>query len=188
MSNHSALTTSGFPATTRGWTSPTCTRSGQRRTGQDGADHRLQPDGQAPGRNALDGDHRPEFHPAAVYRINVDNDGDAMADVASRSPSPSYERRANRDRLLRHRRRRSRARTAGQVLTSSVPVSFGTSAQPIQSGQIQLLTGARSDPDLADVEGALHGCRWTRRDDFAGNNVLSIAQRYRTTSSAPTQR
>jgi hypothetical protein len=29
------------------------------------------------------------FHPDAVYRFNIDNDGDALADVAFSSPSPS---------------------------------------------------------------------------------------------------
>ena len=33
----------------------------------------------------------------------------------------------------------------------------------------------RSDPFFADVEGALHGFAWTGHDDFAGNNVDTIA-------------
>jgi len=33
----------------------------------------------------------------------------------------------------------------------------------------------RSEPFFADVDGALHGFQWTGHDDFAGNNVLSIA-------------
>jgi hypothetical protein len=36
------------------------------------------------------------------------------------------------------------------------------------------LTSA-AGPFFADVAGALHGFQWTGHDDFAGNNVLSIA-------------
>src|SRR5256885_6968568 len=48
-------------------------------------------------------------------------------------------------------------------------------AQPVQAGRIRLFAGARSDPFFADAEGALHGFAWTGHDDFAGNNVDSIA-------------
>jgi hypothetical protein len=43
------------------------------------------------------------------------------------------------------------------------------------SGAIRLSAGLRSDPFFADVEGALHGFVWTGHDDFADNNVDSIA-------------
>ncbi len=46
---------------------------------------------------------------------------------------------------------------------------------PVQAGQIRLFAGLRSDPFFADVEGALHGFAWTGHDDFAENNVDSIA-------------
>ena len=38
-----------------------------------------------------------------------------------------------------------------------------------------VFAGLRSDPFFADVEGTLHGFQWTGHDDFAGNNVDSIA-------------
>jgi hypothetical protein len=44
------------------------------------------------------------FHPDAVYRINVDTDGDVHADVASTFAFlPVRERHTDGDRLLRHR-------------------------------------------------------------------------------------
>ena len=47
------------------------------------------------------------FHPDAVYRFNIDNDGDALADVAfSFTFSQPRQRQADRHRLLRHRQRR----------------------------------------------------------------------------------
>jgi len=45
----------------------------------------------------------------------------------------------------------------------------------VQVNGIRLAAGLRSDPFFADVEGALHGFAWTGHDDFAGNNVDSIA-------------
>ena len=61
------------------------------------------------------------------------------------------------------------------MLASDIPVSFDGTAQPVQAGGIRLCAGLRSDPFFADVEGALHGFVWTGHDDFAGNNVDSIA-------------
>ena len=48
-------------------------------------------------------------------------------------------------------------------------------AQPVPCGPIRVFAGLRSDPFFADVEGALHGFQWTGHDDFANNNVDSIA-------------
>jgi hypothetical protein len=63
----------------------------------------------------------------------------------------------------------------GQVLTSSIPASFGAMAQPVQAGGVRLFAGTRSEPFFADIEGALHGFNWTGHDDFEGNDVLTIA-------------
>jgi hypothetical protein len=64
------------------------------------------------------------------------------------------------------------------VLAQSVPVSFDGDVRPVlvdDPGQIRLFAGLRSDPFFADVEGALHGLKWTGHDDFADNNVDCIA-------------
>jgi hypothetical protein len=75
----------------------------------------------------------------------------------------------------------------GQVLTSSIPVSFDAMAQPVQAGGIRLFAGARSDPFFADIEGALHGFAWTGHDDFAGTTSCRSRWRCPTTCSAPTR-
>jgi Domain of unknown function (DUF4331) len=54
-------------------------------------------------------------------------------------------------------------------------VSFDRTSLAVQAGRIRLSAGLRSDPFFADVEGALHGFAWTGHDDFADNNVDSIA-------------
>ena len=117
-----------------------------------------------------------DFHPGAVYRINVDTDGDAHADVAFTFTFSELENGAQTGTAYYATGAQAREPgPAGRVLTSSIPVSFDAMAQPVQAGRIRLFAGARSEPFFADVEGALHGFQWTGHDDFAGNNVLSIA-------------
>jgi hypothetical protein len=118
----------------------------------------------------------PEFYPGAVYRINVDTDGDAHADVAFTFTFSEYE--GGRQTGTAWYATGDQAREAepdGQILAASIPVSFDGTVRPVQAGQVLLAAGLRSDPFFADVEGALHGFKWTGHDDFAGNNVDSIA-------------
>jgi len=117
-----------------------------------------------------------DFHPGAVYLFNVDTDGDAQADVAFTFTFSEPENGAQTGTAYYATGAQAREPgPAGQMLTSSIPVSLDAMAQPVQAGRIRLFAGARSEPFFADVEGALHGFQWTGHDDFAGNNVLSIA-------------
>jgi hypothetical protein len=119
---------------------------------------------------------RREFHPSAVYRINVDNDGDALADVAF---TFTFSEPGNGMQTgTAYQATGAQAREAGpvgQVLTSSIPVSFDAMVRPVEADGIRMCAGARSEPFFADIEGAFHGFKWTGHDDFAGNDVLSIA-------------
>jgi hypothetical protein len=116
------------------------------------------------------------FHPDAVYRINIDNDGDAQADVALRFvfSEPQDGSQAGRAYYSTGSQARD-AEPAAENLLAVIPVSQGGTAQPVSSGTARFFAGVRSDPFFADVEGALHGFQWTGQDDFAGKNVLSIA-------------
>ena len=118
----------------------------------------------------------PEFYPGAVYRINIDNDGDAQADVAFTFVFSEYENGSQTGTAWYVTGSQARQpEPAGEVLADSIPVGFGGIAQPVQAGPVRLFAGRRSDPFFADVEGALHGLQWTGHDDFAGNNVNTIA-------------
>jgi uncharacterized protein DUF4331 len=118
----------------------------------------------------------PEFHPGAVYRINVDTDGDAQADVAF---TFTFSEPANGVQTgTFYYATGAQAREpgpVGEVLTALLPVSFDVTAEPVRTHGIRVSAGTRSEPFFADVEGALHGFEWTGHDDFADNNVLSIA-------------
>src|SRR4029077_15355047 len=118
----------------------------------------------------------PEFHPDAVHRINIDTDGDLQADVAFTFTFSAFKNGVQT--MTGWYATGSQARGAepvGQQFVTSLPVSFDGEAPPAQVGDIRIFAGLRSDPFFADVEGALHGFQWTGHDDFADNNVDSIA-------------
>jgi hypothetical protein len=118
----------------------------------------------------------PEFYPGAVYRINVDTDGDSHADVAFSFTFSEYEGGSQTGTAWYATGRQAReAEPDGDILAAAIPVSFDGTVRPVQAGSVVLSAGLRSDPFFADVEGALHGFKWTGHDDFAGNNVDSIA-------------
>ncbi len=117
----------------------------------------------------------PEFHPDAVYRINIDTDGDLHADVAFTFTFSPYQDGAQTGTAWHATGAQARQpEPAGDQLTAALPVSFDGTVRPVQAGPVRLFAGLRSDPFFADVEGALHGFAWTGHDDFAGNNVDSL--------------
>jgi hypothetical protein len=117
----------------------------------------------------------PEFHPDAVYRINIDTDGDLQADVAFTFTFSPYQDGAQTGTAWHATGAQARQpEPAGDQLTAALPVSFDGTVRPVQAGPVRLFAGLRSDPFFADVEGALHGFAWTGHDDFAGNNVDSL--------------
>jgi hypothetical protein len=116
------------------------------------------------------------FHPDAVYRINIDNDGDAQPDAAFRFvfSEPENGRQTGRA-YYAFGAHAGDPEPPDEVLLAAIAVGQGGAAQPVSSGAAQLFAGVRSDPFFADIEGALHGFQWTGQDAFAGKNVLSIA-------------
>ena len=117
-----------------------------------------------------------DFHPGAVYRINIDDDGDAAADTAFTFTFSELEDGTQTGAAYYATEAEAHEPgPAGRVLASSIPVSFGAMTQPVEADGIRIFAGARSDPFFADIEGALHGFNWTGHDDFAGNDVFTIA-------------
>lgn len=121
----------------------------------------------------------PEFHPDAVYRLNIDTDGDAHADIAFWFTFSEYQDSGQTGTAWYASGSQARQpEPAGEQIASSIPVSFDGMVRSVDaggSGSLRLSAGLRSDPFFADVEGALHGFKWTGHDDFAGNDVDSIA-------------
>ena len=116
-----------------------------------------------------------DFHPEAVYRVNVDNDGDAQADVAF---SFVYSDSNGAQTGTIYYATGSAAREpepAGEALIEGTPVGFDAMAKAVEAAQCRVFIGVRSDPFFADGEGAFHDFQFTGDDTFAGKNILSMA-------------
>ena len=124
------------------------------------------------------------FHPDAVYRFNIDNDGDSLADVAFSFTFSPYDN--GRQTATIYYATGSDAQTReprGKTLIQDTPVGLDATAMPVQAGPCRLFTGQRSDPFFADADGVLHWLidgqhgdfQWTGTDTFAGANIYSIA-------------
>ena len=124
------------------------------------------------------------FHPDAVHRFNIDNDGDSLADAAF--SFTFSEPQDGRQTATAYYATGSDAQThepRGEVLIADTPVGFDATATPVQAGPCRLFIGKRSDPFFADAEGVLHwlvdgatgNFQWCGKDTFAGANIYSIA-------------
>ena len=134
-----------------------------------------------PGRTVLILDVNPfmtgaDFRPDAVYRINVDNDGDTQADVAFSFVYSESNGGAQTGTVYYAAGSDARGREAvGEVLLRGTPVGFDPNAQPVQAGPCRVFIGVRSDPFFADGEGPFHDWHFTGEDTFAGKNILCMA-------------
>jgi hypothetical protein len=123
------------------------------------------------------------FHPDAVYRFNIDNDGDALADVAFSFTfsEPKDGRQTATVRYATGSEARMRE-PRGQVLIEATPVTFDATAMPVQAAPCRLFVGKRSDPFFADADGVLHWLidgqagdfQWTGTDTFGEANILAM--------------
>ena len=117
-----------------------------------------------------------ELHPDAVYRINVDNDGDALADVSFAFVFSQPKNGVQTGTAYYAKGSQARQpEPGGDMLFQSVPVGFDANAKPVQAAGCRLFMGVRSDPFFADAEGFFHGFQWTGQDTFAGKDILTIA-------------
>jgi hypothetical protein len=135
-----------------------------------------------------------EFHPDAVYRINIDNNGDAETDIAFILVfSEPQDGRQRATVYLAKGSEARKAEPAGELLFKDVQVSFGPEPQVVTCGPYTFFAGLRSDAFFIDfagimnmfdykggknftgLEGAPDPSRWTGKDLFANYNVFSMA-------------
>ncbi len=124
------------------------------------------------------------FSSAALYDLQVDTDGDAIADVAFRikfSPFVGGSQTATVRRAEGSIARQKK--NNGDIIIVDAPVSFGQSAQITDADSYRFFAGKRSDPFFFDLTWFLAGLPSTGRgtpanpivDFFAGANVFGIA-------------
>src|SRR5262249_18627627 len=93
------------------------------------------------------------FHPAALCRISIDNDGDTQADVAMSFVFSESNDGAQTGTLYYATGSQAREpEPAGEVLIEGMPVGFDEAAKPVEAGRGRFFIGVRSDPFLADGE------------------------------------
>jgi len=115
------------------------------------------------------------FHPDAVYRINVDTDGDHRADVAY--SFTFSEPAGDLQTMTVHRATGAAAQSheaGGELLVTDAPVSRTAEPAPVDAGAYRISAGLRSDPFFADLDGIVHEFQWTGVDWGADKNVLGI--------------
>lgn len=111
----------------------------------------------------------------SVYEFGVDNDADAVIDVAFRVRFSSVEAGSQTaDVQLATGRGAAADLDAGETIISDAPVTFGAEPQITTVGDFRFFVGLRSDPFFADPEGAGNNFQWTGKDFFADKNVFGI--------------
>ncbi len=134
------------------------------------------------------------FHPDAVYRINIDNDGDADTNVAlSMVFSEPQDGRQLATVYLATGSEANKNEVVGEPIFKDVEVSFGPEPRIFTSGPYTFFVGLRSDAFFIDFEGILNmfdhkggknftglegapdPSRWTGKDLFSNYNVFSMA-------------
>ena len=134
-----------------------------------------------------------EFHPDAIYRLNIDNDGDCLTDIAfSYVFGPRQNGRQAASVFMATGAAARSPEAAGTKIISDVEVSFGSAPHIVSSGVYTFFAGKRSDAFFFDYDGIKNlfdttGGRnftaphlggkspWTGVDSNTESNILSIA-------------
>lgn len=94
------------------------------------------------------------LHPDAVYRLNVDNDGDFLTDMAiSYIFSPPQDGRQTFSVFIAKGNEARSPEAVGEKVVTDAEVSFGTTANLITSGPYTFFAGSRSDAFFFDFDG-----------------------------------
>jgi hypothetical protein len=114
------------------------------------------------------------LHPDAIYRLNIDNDGDLLTDIAISYvfSTPQNGRQTVNVFLAKGAEARS-VEAVGAKIISDAEVSFGAKPEIVKSGAYTFFAGSRSDAFFFDFDGIknlfdIRGGRNFTALDFAG--------------------
>ena len=115
------------------------------------------------------------FATQALYELEIDTNGDAVADIAYRV-SFSSDKNGAQTATVRRVEGKQAAETGddGQTLIEGAPVSTASEARVTEAGGYRFFAGWRNDPFFFDVLGALNNLQFTGADYFADKDVCSI--------------
>jgi len=97
---------------------------------------------------------REPFASKALYELNIDTNGDAVADIAYRvrfSSSADGQQTATVRRV--EGAQAAETGDSGQVMIDAAPVSTGRDARVTEAGRYRFFAGWRSDPFFFDTRG-----------------------------------
>jgi hypothetical protein len=134
-----------------------------------------------------------DFHPDAIYRINIDNDGDLATDVAISFvfSKPQGGRQTGSVYLATGAKARS-PEAVGRKIIADAQCSFGSATNIVKSGPYTFFAGLRSDAFFVDFDGILQlfdskggknftgkpqlggKSPWTGRDRLVDENVFAM--------------
>lgn len=117
------------------------------------------------------------LHRDAVYRINIDNDGDLQADIAFSfvfSPPDDDGRQSATVRLATGELARDH-HASGEAIVEGAELSSGPEPNVVQAGPYTFAAGLRSDPFFVDIDGFLNNFHWTGIDTMGDKNIYSMA-------------
>jgi Domain of unknown function (DUF4331) len=94
------------------------------------------------------------LHPDAIYRLNIDNDGDCLTDIAFTYIFSKPQGGKQTVSVFRARGAEARSpEPVGDKIISDAEVSFATRPNIVKSGDITFFAGARSDAFFFDFDG-----------------------------------
>src|SRR5438876_3597119 len=115
------------------------------------------------------------FNSEAIYTINVDTDGDAIADRSFRIRFSEVEDGAQTATVhLAKGALAARLNDGGPAVIAGAPASFGSQPHITTRGEYRFFAGLRSDPFFFDLLGFINNLKFTGSDFFADKNVFGI--------------
>jgi Domain of unknown function (DUF4331) len=115
------------------------------------------------------------FDSDAIYMINIDTNGDAVADRSFRIRFSAVDNGSQAATV--HMARGALAaglNDGGAAIIAGAPASFGSEPQITTSGPYSFFAGIRSDPFFFDLLGFIDDFNFSRGDFFIDKNVFSI--------------
>jgi hypothetical protein len=115
------------------------------------------------------------FDSEAIYMINIDINGDAVADRSFRIRFSELSGGVQTATVhLATGALAARLNNGGATIIAGAPASFGSEARVTTRGEYRFFAGIRSDPFFFDLLGFIDGFNFTFGDFFADKNVFGI--------------
>jgi len=117
----------------------------------------------------------PAFSADALYDLQVDTNGDAVAEIAFRFKFSALSGGNQTVTVRRAAGAMAKMKeNSGDVIIADAPVSFGKTARITDADPYRFFAGRRSDPFFFDLFGFLNSFMFTGDDFFVDKNVFGI--------------